>query len=57
MEKTTFVDIMLDGRFVCTLKYKYTAYPPLYPIDYEDLERFVLERRPSLRGKDFRIKF
>ena len=27
-------DIMLNGRFVCTLRYKYCA---LFPIDFEDL--------------------
>lgn len=47
-------DIMLNGRFVCTLKYKYCA---LFPIDFEDLTKFVLKKRPTLKGKDFRIAF
>ena len=47
-------DVMLNGRFVCTLKYKYCA---LFPIDFEELEKFVLLKRPTLRGKDFRIVF
>lgn len=52
--KTFIFDVMLDGRFVCTLKYKYCA---LFPIDFEELEKFVLLKRPTLRGKDFRIVF
>ena len=47
-------DVMLDGRFICTLKYKYCA---LFPIDFEELEKFALLKRPTLRGKDFRIVF
>ena len=51
----TFVfDVMLNGRFICTLKYKYCA---LFPIDFEDLTKFVLKKRPTLKGKDFRIAF
>lgn len=52
--KTFIFDVMLDGRFVCTLKYKYCA---LFPIDSEDLEKFVLQKRPTLKGYDFRIMF
>lgn len=28
-----------------------------FPIDFEDLEKFVLQKRPTLKGKDFRIAF
>ena len=52
--KTFVFDVMLDGRFICTLKYKYCA---LFPIDFEDLEKFVLQKRPTLKGKDFRMAF
>ena len=45
-------DIMLNGKFVCTLRYKYCA---LFPIDFEDLKKFILSKRPSLKGKDYRI--
>lgn len=45
-------DIMLNGRFVCTLRYKYRA---LFPIDLEDLEEFILSKKPFLKGKDYRI--
>lgn len=47
-------DVMLNGRFVYTLKYKYCA---LFPIDFEDLKKFILKKRPTLKGKDFRIAF
>lgn len=53
MEIFTF-DIMLNGRFICTLKYKYNS---IFPIDLEELKEFILNKRPTLKGKDFRIKF
>ena len=43
-------DVMLNGRFV----YKYCA---LFPIYFEDLEKFVIQKRPTLNGYDFRIMF
>lgn len=52
--KTFVFDVMLNGRFVCTLKYKYCQ---LFPIDAEDLTKFVLKKRPTLKGKNFRIVF
>ena len=52
--KALFLDIMLNNRFVCTLKYMYC---PLFAIRYEELLRFVLNKRPSLKGKPFRIMF
>lgn len=52
--KTFIFDVMLYGRFICTLKYKYCA---LFPIDFEELEKFSLKKRPTLKGKDFRIAF
>ncbi len=52
--KTLFIDIMLYGRFVCTLRYKYC---PLFPIDLDELEKFILSKRPTLKGKDYRIEF
>lgn len=45
--KTFTFDIMLNGRFVCAL----------FPIDLEDLKKFILNKRPSLKGKDYRIAF
>ena len=53
MKKFIF-DVMLNGRFICTLKYEYS---PLFPIDIEELTKFVLKKIPTLKGKDFRIAF
>ena len=53
MKKFVF-DVMLNGRYVCTLKYEYS---PLFPIDFEELKEFILNKRPSLKGKDYRIAF
>lgn len=52
--KTLKFDIMLHGRFVCTLAYKYC---PLFPIDLDDLKRFIEQKRPSLIGKGYNIAF
>lgn len=52
--KTLIFDVMLNGRFVCTLRYKYCS---LFPIDSEELVKLVLEKRPTLKGKPFRIAF
>ena len=39
--KALFLDIMLNNRFVCTLKYMYC---PLFVIRYEELLKFVLDK-------------
>ena len=52
--KALFLDIMLDGKFICTLKYKYC---PLFTIDYNGLLKFVEQKRPTLKGKPYRIMF
>lgn len=52
--KTLFVDVMLKGRFVCTLQYKYC---PLFPIDIKELIDFVISKRPTLRNQPFNIVF
>lgn len=52
--KTLVFDVMLDGRFVHTFRYQYC---PLFPIDEEELEKFVTDRLPTLKGKDFKIVF
>lgn len=43
--KTFVFDVMLNGRFICTLKYKYS---PLFPIDFEELEKFVSQKETYL---------
>ena len=63
MAKKVLLDIMLGGKFICQLKYDGMPFPELIdgkvvPVyDSEDLEKFVYEKRPSLRGKDIRIEF
>ena len=52
--KTLVFDVMLDGRFIHTFKYKYC---PLFPIDAEELEKVVTDRLPTLKGKEFKIVF
>ena len=52
--KTLTFDVMLSGRYVCTLRYKYS---PLFPIDTDELHAFVVSKRPTLRNKKFRIEF
>lgn len=52
--KTFVFDVMLNGRYVCTLKYEYS---PLFPIDFEELKESILNKRPSLKGNDYRIVF
>lgn len=41
--KALFLDIMLNDRFVCTLKYMYC---PLFAIKYEALIKFILDKIP-----------
>lgn len=41
--KTLFLDVMLNDRFVCTLKYKFC---PLFPIELGDLKKFIESKRP-----------
>ena len=50
--KELIFDVMLNGRFVCTLKYRFC---PLFPITEEALAKFVEEKRPSLKGKNYKI--
>ena len=63
MAKKVLLDIMLGGRFICQLKYEGMPFPELIngkvvPVyDSMDIERFVFEKRPSLRGKDIKIEF
>ena len=52
--KEFIFDVMLNGQFVCTLKYHYC---PLFPITQQELSKFIEDKRPSLKGKDYRIAF
>jgi hypothetical protein len=63
MDKTLLLDVMLDGRFKCQLKYEKPAFPLILDgevvesYDASDLREFVERERPSLKGKDFKIEF
>lgn len=52
--KIIYLDIMVKDRFVTQIPYQHCT---LFPIDSEELKNFVLEKRPSLKNKDFRIEF
>lgn len=58
---TILLDIMLDGRFLCQMKYPHRGFPQMYngkvveTYDYNDFEKFVFEKRPSLRNKQIAI--
>lgn len=47
-------DVMLNGRFICTPAFEYC---PLFPINYEELLKFILKKRPTLKGTNFNIAF
>lgn len=55
------LDVMLNGRFVCQLRYKGYPFPKIIDgkvklcYEYSDLRRFVYEQRPSLIGKNVNI--
>lgn len=52
--KDLIFDVMLNGRFIYTLKYRYC---PLFPITQKEIAKFVEEKRPSLKGKNYNIAF
>lgn len=49
--KTLIFDVMLNEQYI---HYKYN---PLFPIEEEELRKFVEERLPTLKGKKFKILF
>ena len=51
METLTF-DVMLNEHFIKTFKYRYN---PLFPIDGNELSKFVEDKLPTLKGKPYRI--
>ena len=50
--KELIFDVMLNGRFVCTMKYRYF---PLLPATPKEIATFVEQKRPSLKGKNYKI--
>jgi hypothetical protein len=51
-QKTVFVDVMLDGRFVFTHRHRYC---PLFRLDLKQIYTEVMEKRPSLKGKNIEM--
>ena len=47
-------DIMLKDRFIATVIYNRS---PIFPVDINIIERLVIEKLPSLKGKSFEICF
>lgn len=47
-------DIMLKDRFIATAVYNRN---PIFPVDINIIERLVVEKLPSLKGKSFEIYF
>ena len=47
-------DIMLKDRFIATVVYNRS---PIFPVDINIIERLVIEKFPSLKGKSFEIYF
>ena len=52
--KILIFDVMLNGRFVCTLRTKYCH---LLHITVDEICEFVESKRPTLKGKKYNIEF
>lgn len=61
--KPLLLDVMLGDRFYTQLSYSKRGSPDfingaLVEIhDYDDIKKFVLDRLPTLKGKDIHIEF
>lgn len=54
VKKHLSFDVYADGRFVKTFR---IPYDPIFAIDTLEIEKFVLERIPTLKNKDVKIYF
>ena len=52
MTRDMIFDVMLGDRFICTLKFRFL---PCFPIEQEELMKFVEKKRPTLKGKKYHI--
>ena len=64
MKPTLLIDVMIGDSFICQLPYYHHGYPTILDdgsfietYDTEELEKFVLDKRPSLKNKKFHIEF
>ena len=53
MEKV-YLDIMIQDKFYKQLTYNYSE---LFMIDADEVKAFVLKKLPTLKNKEFTIKF
>ena len=51
---TVYLDIMIQGKFYKQLAYNYSE---LFIIDADEVKAFVLKKLPTLKNKEFTIKF
>ncbi len=49
-----YIDVMVGGRFYCQIPYTYC---PLWPIDSKEVSDFIIQKRPSLAGKELSLEF
>lgn len=55
MRKFINIDIMSqDGMYLGTVRYEH---PTLLILDIEELRRYVISKRPTLRNVDFKLLF
>ena len=63
IKPTLLLDIMEDGRFVCQIPYYQHGMPRMVDgniievHDFKDIEKYVYEKRPSLRNRNISIAF
>lgn len=48
------IDVMLNGSFVCQVQMPHCA---LFPVSDREVCKYVIDKRPSLKGKAFKIAF
>ena len=51
---TVYLDIMIQDKFYKQLAYNYSE---LFIIDADEVKAFVLQKLPTLKNKEFTIKF
>lgn len=51
MNNILHIDVMVQGgkKFYCTIPYPYN---PIFKFDFEDLAKFVYEKRPTLKYRN-----
>ena len=47
------LDVMLKGSFVCQVKMPYC---PLFPLDMKEARKYVAEKKPTLKGKEYVVE-